>query len=449
MGTLPSWLMSIVTWAVPDFYDKKRYDRTNAWFSVATLPLLLLQIHLLIRYDPKSTWLWRASLIPIISLLALRSAFGFYYAVEQNTGQLEGRGQSFNASLGCAAVVSIIRSLEYGVALQRPRFKVRKPQSSKAANGIDKAASPAKMPLFFPGTRWPLELDLLLNVRALGWEHGIKDGAPALPVPTYTWPERKQWIWKRMARVPVYFVLLDAFCVLLVEKRFNVHAGTGVGGSVWDCRNGSFGWAGPYLICVAFASIFVSLQCMVHATMASLSIALFDDLPSRWDPPITRAPWFSTSVAGFWSKRWHQMLRVTFMTVGFWPVRAMLRPIAGRRIANIAAICGTFLVSGILHEAGRAAMVPDGFTITPITLFFAIQPAAIFGEQLFEHSTGRRVRGFWGWLWTVTWVLGTVPLLMEVSFSAKGASCRSELVLTLSFASVVASDRSGLQSRRV
>lgn len=202
------------------------------------------------------------------------------------------------------------------------------------------------------------------------------------------------------------------------EKRFYVHAGKSAGGSIWDCSKGSFGVAGPYLICIAFASIFVGLQWMVHATMASLSVGLFHDLPSRWSPPIFRMPWMATSVADFWGKRWHQMLRVTFMTVGYWPVHRMLLPLAGRRIANIAGICGTFLISGMIHELGRVAM-ESRFALTNVTLFFAIQPAAIFGEQLFEYCTGRRVRGFWGWLWSMSWILGTAPLLIEVSFELR------------------------------
>ncbi len=41
------------------------------------------------------------------------------------------------------------------------------------------------------------------------------------------------------------------------------------------------------------------------------------------------------------------------MTAGYWPVRFALRPIAGRRVANIAAIWGAFFASGILHEAAE------------------------------------------------------------------------------------------------
>ena len=406
-----SWLKSIVTYTVPHYDDKQAYDRTNAWIAVAPLLLLVVQIHLLIRYDPKSTWLLRASLVPIISLLALKSAFGLYYTAN-GAAQRQGRGQAINASLGCGALVAVIRSLELGLARKRPRLKIAKVDGMEQ-NGKEKDDEVInRLPVCFPGTRCPLELDLMLNTRGIGWEHGIKEGAPALPVPTYSSQERWKWICKRMAPVPLYFLLLDTVCVLLEEPRFNVHAGNPLGGSIWDCSTATFGQATPYLVCLAFASIVTSLGYSFYVTVASFSVAVLHESPARWDPPLFRVPWLSTSVSEFWNKRWHQMLRSTFMAAGYWPVRAALKRIAGLRVANIAAICGAFLASGIIHELGRSAMVP-GFKITGVTVFFAIQPVAIFGEQLFEYATGRRVGGFWGWVWAVSWILTSAPLLLE------------------------------------
>lgn len=400
-------------WAIPDFDDKKPFTRSTLWIPFSSFPLILLQIHMLLRYNPKATWLLRASLIPFVTLVSLRSAYAYYYMVD-GQGQLDGRGQTINVTLGCAAISIIIRSLEFGLARQRPRLKIHKSNPYDAVNGRKHAhRSPDPMPIFFPGTLWPLELDLLVNVRASGWEHGIKDGVPALPVPTYTRRQRRDWILKALAPIPLYFVLYDVVFCLIEDPRFNIHADSRVGGSIWDSSKGSFGKAGPYLVCVAFGSSFVCIQYMMHAILACIFVGLLDDLPSRWDPPIVSLPWLSTSVTEFWSQRWHQILRVTFMTVGFWPIRDALRPVAGRRIANMMAICGTFLVSGLLHELGRAAMTP-GFGLTNVTLFFTSQPVAIFGEQLFEYCTRRRVRGFWGWLWTASWILGTAPLLLEV-----------------------------------
>ena len=414
-------MIRLIHWAVPDFYGKVPYDSTNAWILAAPMPFVILQIHLLLRYDPKTTLPLRASLIPPIALLSLRSAFAYYYRVV-GEGQLDGRGQHINITLGCGAIATIFWSLSWGLALRRPQLKVRQIQANGLAGNSDKhvalqrtSAAP-NLPICFPGTNMPLELDLLINIRGLGWEHGLKDGAPALPVPTYTFRERWLWIFERMKPFPFYLVLYDAVFVLIEDRRFNVHAQTASGGSLWACRQGSFGAAGPYLICIAYCSSFVCVQYMMHTAMACLSIALLNDLPSRWGPPAVRVPWLSTSVSEFWSKRWHQFLRITFMMVGYWPVQAALRPVAGRRVANIAAITGTFLASGLLHDMGRVTLAPEpGFAVTQVTLFFALQPFAIFAEQFWEYCTGRRVRGFWGWLWTASWLLATAPLLLEVS----------------------------------
>lgn len=418
LGSAFAWstpLTSAWKWAVPDFYDKRPYDASNVWVLAAPMPLIALQIHLLIRYKPASTWLFRASLIPFVCLLALRTAYAFYYRVD-GEGQLDGRGQHVNITLGCGAICMVVWSLGWGLAWRRPQLKVAKGETNGSEKSIDKDANSSPMPIFFPGTYVPLELDLLLNIRGVGWEHGVKDGAPALPVRDYTSRERRAWILSCLAPLPFYFLLYDAIFVLIEDTRFNMHARTRYGGSLWDCSQGLFGAASPWLICIAYASSFVCVQYMLHAVFACIAIGLFGDRPSRWDPPAVRWPWVSTSVGEFWSKRWHQYLRFTFMTAGYWPVRNALRPIAGRKVANIAAIFGAFLASGIVHDLGRVALSPvPGFAITEVTLFFAVQPVAIFGEQIWEYYTGRKVRGFWGWLWTVTFVLSTSPLLLQVS----------------------------------
>ncbi|KAJ9478749.1 MBOAT_2 domain-containing protein [Pseudozyma hubeiensis] len=413
-------------WAVPDFHDKKPHSGSTALLAVAMMPLILVQIHLLIRYDPKTTWLLRASLIPFVTLLSLRSAYAYYHMVD-GEGQLDGRSQATNSTIACGAIAAIIRSLEFGLAMQRPRLKTRRVElnghGTGNSNGREKSnnthvESPDPLPTFFPGTYCPLELDLLSNIRALGWEHGIKDDAPALPAPTYTSRQRWDWILKRAAAIPLYYLVYDVFVVLNQEPRFNPNADSRIGGSIWASTESSFGVAGPYLNCIAFGASFVCTQYMMHTMLASIFVGVFHDLPSRWDPPLVRYPWLSTSVADFWSRRWHQTLRVTFMTVGYWPVRAALIGVAGRRIAIMAAICGVFLVSGVFHDLATSATIP-GFGITKITLFFAIQPIAMFGENMFEQWTGRKVQGFWGWLWAATWILGAAPILIE-AFSMSG-----------------------------
>lgn len=414
-----------MNWAIPDFYEKTPWNGSNIWMLLAPFPFMVLQIHLLLRYDPRTTWALRASLIPIVTLLSLRSGFAYYYTANGQP-QLQGRGQQVNLTVGCAVFCTIVCSIGWGLTLRRPRLKVAHVEANGGEKDVDgdsmhrinRAAS--SLPVCFPGSILPLELDLLFNIRGIGWERGVKDGAPALPVPTFTRQERWAWIIKQLATIPFYLVLYDAVLALMSDPRINVNLNARHGGSIWDSRMGSFGFAGPYLLGGLFALSFVAAQNLAHVLNATLHVALLNDLPSRWEPPPARAPWVSTSVREFWSKRWHQYLRITFMTLGYWPVRAALRPIVGKRFASMAAVCGTFLVSGLIHDLGRVTMAPEpGFAITQVTLFFVLQPVADFGEQLWEQYTGRRGRGFWGWLWTMTWLLSFSPLLFEVSDALK------------------------------
>lgn len=419
----PLWssaLIQAVKWAVPDFYDKTPFDQHNMWSIPAPLPLIVLQIHLLLRYNPKATWLLRASLAPIITLLALRFSFAHYYTVT-GAAQLEGRGQHVNIALGCGGACIVVWAWGWGLTLRRPKLKF----GTGYTNGVEKSSNKIKsrrtrpaendLPTFFPGTYVPLELDLLINLRGIGWEHGISQGAPALPVPKVTRQERWSWIVRNLLPCVWYYLLYDAIFVLIEDTRFNVHAHTPRGGSIWDCTDGAFGVAGPYLICLAYASTFVCVQYMSHAVMGAFAIGLFNDIPSRWDPPGVKCPWISTSVRDFWSNRWHQYLRISFMTLGFWPVKAVVEPIAGKRVATYVAVVGAFAASGIIHDVGRVALAPSpGWGITEVSLFFAIQPVAIFCEQLWEHFTGRKVKGVLGWLWTLSWMLATSPWLFEV-----------------------------------
>lgn len=413
MGAASSLVAAMRTtfdWAVPAFDEKIPRTIYNKWMVLAPMPLILLQIHLLLRYDPRSTWLFRASLVPLASLLALRSGFA-YYTTANGESQLTGRAQHINLTVGCGVFCVIVWSLGWGLTLSRPRLKI----AHAEPNGSEKKSLHDELPTYFPGTKWPLEVDLLCNIRGVGWEHGVKDGAPALPIPAYTAAQRREWVVSQLRSLLSYFVVYDAAAMLAVDTRVNPHANTPYGGTLWDTRRGSFGIAGPYVFIFIASCCFVSAQYVTHSLMAIIAVGVFGDMPSRWDPPAVKRMWVSTSVRDFWANRWHQYLRITFMTAGYWPVRFLLRPIVGRRAASMAAVCGTFLVSGLIHEGGRMTMAPEpGFCLTSVTAFFAIQPLAVFGEQLWESYTGRKVGDMIGWVWTISWMLGTAPMLFEM-----------------------------------
>ncbi|GAC72440.1 hypothetical protein PANT_7c00102 [Moesziomyces antarcticus T-34] len=385
----------LVRWAVPDFHDKTPYDSSNVWTLAALILIIGIQIHLLLRYNPSTTLPLRASLIPVATIFALKGAYAHYYT-DTGADQLNGRGQHVNIAIGCGAMCMIIWTFRWGLVGQRPRLKVaQKPAESNAKSaGVPdrKTSAVEELPLYFPA-----------------WHQ---------PVPFFTLRQRWRWVLRTLAPVPLYYLVYDAIFTLIGDDRFNVHAGSATGGSIWACRQGFFGAAGPYLMCAAYGITFTCSMYLQHAAVASIAVGLFGDPPLRWDPPAFRQPWLSTSVHQFWSKRWHQYLRFSFLAAGFWPVQPLVQGMLGRRAAYAVGTFGAFLASAAVHHFGSAAVTPGhNLGNLEVAMFFIIQPLAIFGEQLWQHCTGYRVRGFFGWLWTMTWMLATAPLLFDsISF---------------------------------
>jgi len=115
-------------------------------------------------------------------------------------------------------------------------------------------------------------------------------------------------------------------------------------------------------------------------------------------PPVMDDPWSSDSLHVFWSKRWHQLLRQTFMVYGGVP---------GKWLAgDFGMIFGAFLASGLYHELSVYAM-GRGFDHR-VTLFFLSQAFLLIGERYWRRLTGYRVGGWIGryWVYTVIFFLG-------------------------------------------
>ena len=124
-------------------------------------------------------------------------------------------------------------------------------------------------------------------------------------------------------------------------------------------------------------------------------ILLFRQSPSQW-PPLFDAPWRATSVSDYWGKRWHQLFRSSFVQVGVKPMSS----ICGR-----AGILGAFGLSALLHDWGMWAM-GRGSYIGHVGGFFLMMGVGCILEDLFKKMIGTKVHGWWGWLWTMTWVVG-------------------------------------------
>jgi hypothetical protein len=156
---------------------------------------------------------------------------------------------------------------------------------------------------------------------------------------------------------------------------------------------------------------------MVFDLVTLFAVGVIGDSPSAW-PPVMEKPWLAESMHELWARRWHQLLRQTFIVYGAYPGKwifetltsLILAPFAqasasfnkrskaiSAKIGTLGMILGTFLASGLFHELSIRAMNRE-FTWLPV-IFFALQGPVLIGERLWRKFTGRRVGGRMGRLW--------------------------------------------------
>jgi hypothetical protein len=135
---------------------------------------------------------------------------------------------------------------------------------------------------------------------------------------------------------------------------------------------------------------------MVYDLVTIVGVGLLGHDPTSW-PPVVDAPWKTDSLHDFWAKRWHQLLRQTFMVFGGKPGLKLGGPIG--------MVVGTFAASGMYHELSSAAM-GRGFDVR-VLAFFMLQGFLVILERVWRRVTGHRVRGWGGTIW-VYFVIGVL-----------------------------------------
>ncbi|KAL7413706.1 hypothetical protein BDY24DRAFT_414847 [Mrakia frigida] len=100
-------------------------------------------------------------------------------------------------------------------------------------------------------------------------------------------------------------------------------------------------------------------------------------------------PWKSTSVHDFWARRWHPLLSPTFGFYSSFLPSSLQPPFI-------------FFLSGLIHDLGLLPLTPD-LAPSLITLFFTAQLVGIAAEVGWKKLTGRRVEGWWGFVWVWVW----------------------------------------------
>ena len=139
--------------------------------------------------------------------------------------------------------------------------------------------------------------------------------------------------------------------------------------------------------------VYTSVDAMYH--MATLVGRVLLRQPAADWPALSARPWAATSIIEFWSFRWHQFFRHTFVVYGARPGGALL--------GNTGALFGGFMVSAVIHYVGMWG-VGNGTELSAGAFFILMGVGAVL-ECVWQHTTGTPVRGLWGWAWTMAWTL--------------------------------------------
>ncbi|KAG6890605.1 hypothetical protein C0995_006581 [Termitomyces sp. Mi166 len=127
---------------------------------------------------------------------------------------------------------------------------------------------------------------------------------------------------------------------------------------------------------------------MVYDLITLIAVGCLDSSPTSW-PPVIDNPWGADSMHELWSKRWHQLLRQTFLVLGGYP---------GKWLAgDLGLLLGTFIASGLFHECAMYSMGRGYNHAAPI--FFAMQGPILLLERLWTNGgcmASPRSRGRYG-----------------------------------------------------
>ncbi|KAJ3482612.1 hypothetical protein NLI96_g6871 [Meripilus lineatus] len=247
-------------------------------------------------------------------------------------------------------------------------------------------SSPRTPPLTLPDRLlppWLLDtLEVSLTLRGIGWQFGRHVNVSK----EYRPLERGPFLKATAVCFVQNYLVLD---ICLVSFKVLPGIGESTGGSLY--------YSGLHpliryplalsLTLLSMVTLVSGMQtCYALATLFGVAILL--QSPSQW-PPIMDNPFAADSLHDFWSKRWHQALRRTFVVSGGIP---------GYWIGGQSGfVLGTFLASGLFHEGGTY-LVGRGIDHN-VTLYFVLQGVGLLLERYWRYITGRRVEGAFGRMW--------------------------------------------------
>lgn len=230
--------------------------------------------------------------------------------------------------------------------------------------------------------------ELLCTFRGYGWDFGQGVYVPQ----EYRPLERGPFLKATLKIFLKYFILLDLLdsCLKLIPG-----VGSPLGGSMFFPLPPIQRYAISTTIHIMTGTVVLSGFETAYAFSTLIGVGLLNQSPLLW-PPFFDLPFSSDSLAIFWAKRWHQLLRRTFFVFGGYPGE-WLGSLISKEAGKLGMLFGVFTASGLFHELTTYTM-GRGFDRN-ITMFFVVQAAATLSERVWYKVTGRKVQGWIGLFW--------------------------------------------------
>ncbi|KAH9969520.1 membrane bound O-acyl transferase family-domain-containing protein [Russula dissimulans] len=361
-------------------------DRIPITWHTAPLTLLQLIPFSFMSYLGRQpdTHLIRLLLLPALIYTSLHSSYGYVW-LEPRLNVCNWGAASFSfvligkgIDLALARTGRLRQGEDVPGSMSVPALAAKDDSdSADDASANEHRQCTTLLPLWLQDT-----LELMFSMRGLGWDFGKGVYTPPPTRPQ----ERKPFLRATFISFLICFLIVD-----VIDTTLKLIPGVGdpTGGSIF------FPHLAPptrYLVSTAIHAItgtaLVAGFSMVYDLITLFAVAVLGHSPSSW-PPVMDSPWAAQSLHDFWAKRWHQLLRQTFLVFGGIP---------GRKIGgDVGLVLGTFLASGLYHECGILAMGREWDSRVP--LFFLLQGGSVIGERIWKKVTGRRVDGVLGRVW--------------------------------------------------
>ena len=240
--------------------------------------------------------------------------------------------------------------------------------------------------------------DLLHNLRGIGWSWS-QNPFPREKTAGRTSPPSISLL---LARTLFELTVCDASHYIIQSVCPSVN--NPKGGSIFDASLTPVPRVALAVFCGACGGVWAyTLLNSLYRISMLIGRTVFRQPASAW-PHFFQQPWLATSIRDVWSFRWHQLFRHLFIVWGARP--------GGALFGKPGALVGAFAASAILHHIALWGM-GNGTEFVTAGGFFLLMGIGAVMEVVFTRSTGLRVQGWIGWLWTMLWAALWGPFMFD------------------------------------